>query len=144
MHRSTFRKYLAGKVSDAEAFEILAEYKYFGKEDAEDKAADELERLQFVRANPGTEDISVTQVRNYRASGLEGFVSPENFFEAAKATAAMQGVDADGDGRIDSYSKVMQKLEYIDAMDLTAQQKTALARSLGINEKTIKRKAPWY
>ena len=137
-------EYLAGKVSDAEAFEILAEYKYFGKEDAEDKAADELERLQFVRANPGTEDISVTQVRNYRASGLEGFVSPENFFEAAKATAAMQGVDADGDGRIDSYSKVMQKLEYIDAMDLTAQQKTALARSLGINEKTIKRKAPWY
>ena len=137
-------EYLAGNVSDADAFDILMSYKYFGKEDAEEKAADELERLQFVRANPGTEDISVTQARNYRASGLEGFVSPENFFEAAKATAAMQGVDADGDGRIDSYSKVMQKLEYIDAMDLTAQQKTALARSLGINEKTIKRKAPWY
>lgn len=136
-------EYLAGKVSDAEAFEILAEYKYFGKEDAEDKAADELERLQFVRANPGTEDISITQARNYNASGLRGYISPVDYVQAAKMMGTFHGVDADGDGKTDSYSVVTQKLVYIDSMNLTPEQKTALAKALGINEKTIRKKAPW-
>lgn len=136
-------EYLAGKVSDAEAFEILAEYKYFGKEDAEDKAADELERLQFVRANPGTEDISITQARNYNASGLQGYISPVDYVQAAKMMGTFHGVDADGDGKTDSYSVVTQKLVYIDSMNLTPEQKTALAKALGISEKTIRKKAPW-
>lgn len=136
-------EYLAGNVSDADAFDILMSYKYFGKEDAEEKSADELERLQFVRANPGTEEISITQARNYQSSGLSGYISPVDYMQAAKMMGTFHGVDADGDGKTDSYSVVTQKLAYIDTLKLTPEQKSRLAQALGINEKTIRKKAPW-
>ena len=96
-----------------------------------------------MRANPGTEDISITQARNYNASGLRGYISPVDYVQAAKMMGTFHGVDADGDGKTDSYSVVTQKLVYIDSMNLTPEQKTALAKALGINEKTIRKKAPW-
>lgn len=136
-------EYLAGNVSDADAYDILMSYRYFGKEDAEEKAADELERLQFVRANPGTEEISITQARNYQSSGLSGYISPVDYMQAAKMMGTFHGVDADGDGKTDSYSVVTQKLAYIDTLKLTPEQKSRLAQALGINEKTIRKKAPW-
>ncbi len=136
-------EYLAGNVSDADAFDILMSYKYFGKEDAEEKSADELERLQFVRANPGTEEISITQARNYQSSGLSGYISPVDYMQAAKMMGTFHGVDADGNGKSDPYSKVTQQLAYIDTLKLTPEQKSRLAQALGINEKTIRKKAPW-
>lgn len=136
-------EYLDGNVSDADAFDILMSYKYFGKEDAEEKAADELERLQFVRANPGTEEISITQARNYQSSGLSGYISPVDYMQAAKMMGTFHGVDADGNGKSDPYSKVTQQLAYIDTLKLTPEQKSRLAQALGINEKTIRKKAPW-
>ena len=99
--------------------------------------------MQFVREYPEAEDMSITQVRNYNASGLNGYVSPEDYLQAAKMMGTFRGLDEDGNGKTDPYSVVMQKLEYIDSMDLDPERKTALAIALGINEKTIKRKAPW-
>ena len=117
--------------------------KYYGKENAEQKAEDELERLKFVKANPDAEDISLTQVRNYRAAGLEGIVSASTYAEAAKMMGTFHGVDADNDGKTDRNSIVIQKLEYIDTLDLTPEAKTRLAQALGISEKNIRRRAPW-
>ena len=136
-------EYVAGNVTDEEALDILERYKYYGKENAEEKADEELERMQFVREYPDAEDMSITQVRNYNASGLDGYVSPSDYLQAAKMMGTFKGLDEDGNGKTDPYSVVMQKLEYIDSMDLDPERKTALALSLGINEKTIRRKAPW-
>lgn len=136
-------EYLAGNVSEDEALDILQRYKFYGKEDAAERAAEEIEKYDFIAGNPGVEDITVTQVRQYKASGLENFVSPVDYFEALKVTNTFKGLDEDNDGRTDSYSVAMQKMRYIDEMDLTPEQKTALARALGISEKTIKRRAPW-
>ena len=136
-------EYLAGHVSDQTALDILKRYKYYGKEDAGTKAAEDLERMKFVRSNPNTEDISITQVRNYNASGLKGYVSAADYTQAAKMMGTFKGTDNDNDGKTDSYSVAIQKLEYIDTFDLTSDQKTALAVALGINEKTVRRKAPW-
>ena len=136
-------EYIAGNVTDEDATDILLRYKYYGKDEAETKAGDELERLKFMRENPGAEDVSVTQVRNYRASGLEGFVSAQDYLLAAKMMGTFEGTDLDNDGKMDRYSAIIQRLEYIDTFDLTPEQKTALAIALGMNEKTVRRKAPW-
>ena len=55
----------------------------------------------------------------------------------------MNGEDYDGDGRSDAYSKIDKKLEYINGLNLTAQQKRALAIANGIKEKTVDKRAPW-
>ena len=96
-----------------------------------------------MRANPGTEEISIAQARNYQSSGLTGYISPVDYMQAAKMMGTFHGVDADGDGKTDSYSVVTQKLAYIDTLKLTPEQKSRLAQALGINEKTIRKKAPW-
>ena len=96
-----------------------------------------------MRANPGTEEISITQARNYQSSGLSGYISPVDYMQAAKMMGTFHGVDADGDGKTDSYSVVTQKLAYIHTLKLTPEQKSRYAQALGINEKTIRKKAPW-
>ena len=136
-------EYMAGRVDDDEAMDILLRHRYYGKEEAEKKATEELERMRFVKANPDAEDISVTQVRNYQAAGLEGIVSASVYADAAKMMGTFHGVDADDDGKTDRYSIIIQKLEYIDTLDLTPEQKTRLAQALGISDKNIRRRAPW-
>ena len=68
----------------------------------------------------------------------------KNFADAAKMMGTFHGVDADDDGKTDRYSIIIQKLEYIDTLDLTPEQKTRLAQALGISDKNIRRKAPWW
>ena len=136
-------EYMAGNVSVEDAFDILGRYKYNGKEDAEEKAYNELVRWNFIEENPGTEDITVTQIQRYQNSGLEGVVDGKSFLDAYEATSIMQGVDTDGDGKANRYTRVDQQLAYIDGMDLTSEQKTSLALALGINEKSVRNRAPW-
>lgn len=136
-------EYMDGNVSVEDAYDILVRYKFNGKEDADEKAYNEIVRWNFIEENPGTEDITVTQIQRYQNSGLVGVVDGKSYLDAYEATSIMTGVDTDGDGKTDRYSVIMQKLEYIDSMNLAQDQKTALAIALGINEKTIRRKAPW-
>lgn len=136
-------QYMAGDVSDEDALDILLRYRYYGKDEAEKKASEELERMRFVRENPDAEDISVTQVRNYNAAELNGVVSASVYAEAAKMMGTFHGYDNNGDGKTDSYSIIIQKLEYIDTLDLDPEQKTRLAQALGISDKNIRRRAPW-
>lgn len=136
-------EYMDGNVSVEDAFDILVRYKYNGKEDAEEKAYNELVRWNFIEENPGTEDITVTQIQRYQNSGLEGVVDGKSYLDAYEATSIMHGVDTDGDGKANRYTRVDQQLAYIDGMDLTSEQKTSLALALGINEKSIRNRAPW-
>ena len=136
-------EYMAGNVSVEDAFDILVRYKYNGKEDAEEKAYNEIVRWNFIEENPGTEDITVTQIQRYQNSGLEGVVDGKSYLDAYEATSIMHGVDTDGDGKANRYTRVDQQLAYIDGMDLTSEQKTSLALALGINEKSIRNRAPW-
>jgi hypothetical protein len=136
-------EYMDGNVSVEDAFDILVRYQYNGKEDAEEKAYNELVRWNFIEENPGTEDITVTQIQRYQNSGLEGVVDGKSYLDAYEATSIMHGVDTDGDGKANRYTRVDQQLAYIDGMDLTSEQKTSLALALGINEKSIRNRAPW-
>jgi len=136
-------EYMDGNVSVEDAFDILVRYQYNGKEDAEEKAYNELVRWNFIEENPGTEDITVTQIQRYQNSGLEGVVDGKSFLDAYEATNIMHGVDTDGDGKANRYTRVDQQLAYIDGMDLTSEQKTSLALALGINEKSVRNRAPW-
>lgn len=137
-------EYMAGNIDAETAHEILVRYKFNGKEDAEQKASDEIYKWDFIEDNPGTEDITVTQVRRYKNAGLEGVVSGKDFLDAYEATSIMHGIDTDGDGKANRNTRVDQQLAYIDGMsNLTSEQKTALALALGINERTIRNRAPW-
>jgi len=137
-------EYMDGNVDVWDAYDILLRYRYNGAENAEDKALNELTRWNFIAENPGTDDITYTQVRNYEESGLAGVVDGKSYYDAYKATSSMHGIDTDGDGKSNRYTKVDQQLAYIDGMDLTGEQKTSLAIALGINEKTVRKRAPWY
>lgn len=86
-------------------------------------------------------DVSKEAVNAYKA--FSGSIGEDVFFKTWDALGDITGEDYDGDGRSDAYSKIDKKLEYINGLNLTAQQKRALAIANGINEKTVDKRAPW-
>ena len=86
-------------------------------------------------------DVSKEAVNAYKA--FSGSIGEDVFLKTWDALGDITGEDYDGDGRSDAYSKIDKKLEYINGLNLTAQQKRALAIANGINEKTVDKRAPW-
>ena len=86
-------------------------------------------------------DVSQKAVNAYKE--FSGSIGEDVFLKTWDALSDMTGEDYDGDGRSDAYSKIDKKLEYINGLNLTAQQKRALAIANGINEKTVDKRAPW-
>lgn len=86
-------------------------------------------------------DVSQKAVNAYKA--FSGSIGEDVFLKTWDALGDITGEDYDGDGRSDAYSKIDKKLEYINGLNLTAQQKRALAIANGIKEKTVDKRAPW-
>lgn len=86
-------------------------------------------------------DVSKEAVNAYKA--FSGSIGEDVFLKTWDALGDITGEDYDGDGRSDAYSKIDKKLEYINGLNLTAQQKRALAIANGIKEKTVDKRAPW-
>ena len=86
-------------------------------------------------------DVSQKAVNAYKE--FSGSIGEDVFLKTWDALSDMTGEDYNGDGRNDAYSTVDKKLDYINGLNLTAQQKRALAIANGINEKTVDKRAPW-
>ena len=91
-------------------------------------------------------DIETNQtyiVNAYEEYGKPNGIDRNDFVSFCQQASRISGEDYDGDGWSDAYSKIDKKLEYINGLNLTAQQKRALAIANGINEKTVDKRAPW-
>ena len=95
-------------------------------------------------------DLTVSEVLSYTKPiedlgySVEDYgISPDVYVAYKTKASKCTGVDADGDGRADSNSIKNQKMEVIDALPLTSEQKDALYYLNGWSKSKIK-KAPWH
>lgn len=128
--------YTAGELSREELIDIYIRYEIY----SEEKAASYADKARFVGRDyyPGI---------SYQATDAYWEYVPdmdrETYYQAWKATKDMSGDDLNGDGVNDAYTRIDKQLRYIDGLNLTAMQKDALARALGLSDKNIKARAPW-
>lgn len=132
-------RYDSGSISYSNAVSYLK--KYGGKSD--DKAVETVDKWKFIGGNEKYEDISASAVSKYNELCAPAGISKAEYFDAWKVLKDMTGEDKDGDGKTDAYSKMNKKFAYIDSLNLTSEQKTALALAFGIKETSISKRAPW-
>ena len=132
-------RYDSGSISYSNAVSYLK--KYGGKSD--DKAVETVDKWKFIGGNEKYEDISASAVSKYNELCAPAGISKAEYFDAWKVLKDMTGEDKDGDGKTDAYSKMNKQFAYIDSLNLTSEQKTALALAFGIKETSISKRAPW-
>ena len=132
-------RYDSGSISYSNAVSYLK--KYGGKSD--DKAVETVDKWKFIGGNEKYEDISASAVSKYNELCAPAGISKAEYFDAWKVLKDMTGEDNDGDGKTDAYSKMNKQFAYIDSLNLTSEQKTALALAFGIKETSISKRAPW-
>ena len=108
---------------------------------SEEEAEQRLKAYDWKAANPEHEDITASAVSNYEEYAEPAGISEDEYYSAWKAYNAIEA-DYDSDGKAIPYSKTEKVMEMIDSLDLTAAQKTALARCWYSN-KTIAEYRRW-
>ena len=137
--------YKEGKISAAELRTIMIEYGDMMGEEADNY----IRAYDWQKQNPQY-DLTVSEVLSYTKPiedlgySVEDYgISPDVYVAYKTKASKCTGVDADGDGRADSNSIKNQKMEVIDALPLTSEQKDALYYLNGWSKSKIK-KAPWH
>lgn len=113
---------------------------YGGMNDEE--AAEKVTVLAFVKEHPETDGISYAAVDNYNTYCKSSGVSAEIFYDAWQYNSSTKA-DVDENGESISGSKKTKVLDYINALDLTYDQKDALYYAFGWAESRIY-EAPWH
>ena len=117
----------------------------------ETEADDNLLAYEWMKKNPQY-DIDVTGAKRFavRISDkrkdytLSDYnVSVETYLEYVRRAKDCPGVDEDGDGYIDDYSKAIQLFDMIDTLPISPDQKDALAYITNAKG-TIEKYAPWH
>ena len=137
--------YKKGDISASEMRNALIEYGGM----TEIEADNNIRAYEWMKKNPQY-DLSVSDVLSYTKPiedlgySVEDYgISPDVYVEYKDKASKCTGVDADGDGRADSNSIKNQKMDVIDALPLTIEQKDALYYLNGWAKSKIK-KAPWH
>lgn len=101
--------------------------------------------IRFFELEMENEDLDITasEAKKYFEYGEPAGISAEQFLEGLEIKSNATGTDSDGDGEADSYSVVKEVLPKIGRLNLTAYQKTEMAKALGWSEKTINRYKTW-
>lgn len=118
-----------GEITLSRAQQLYMKYGGMTQEEAEAEAA----VLSFVKQNPGLSDITSSAVEKYNTYCQSAEVSPRVFYDAWKQKGSLTG-----SGEVKE-----PMLQYIDSLDLTAEQKDALYLSFGWAESGL-RKTPWH
>ena len=137
--------YKKGDISASEMRNALIEFGGM----TEIEADNNIRAYEWMKKNPQY-DLSVSDVLSYTKPiedlgySVEDYgISPDVYVEYKDKASKCKGVDADGDGRADSNTVKNQKLEIIDALPLTNEQKDALYYLNGWAKSKI-RYAPWH
>ena len=86
----------------------------------------------------------LSMVKKYEEGGLKAAgISKDIWYKAYTGYNDTKGVDADGDGKTDAYSKVEGAMEKINALPITAEQKTLIAMQIWESKTTINNYKLW-
>ena len=138
----------AYKKGDISASDMRAALIEFGGM-TETEADNNIRAYEWMKNNPQY-DLSVSEVLSYtkpiEALGysVEDYgIAPDVYVEYKDMAGKCKGVDADGDGRADTNTVKNEKMEVIDALPLTNEQKDALYFLNGWAKSKLKY-APWH
>ena len=137
--------YKKGDISASEMRNALIEFGGM----TEIEADNNIRAYEWMKNNPQY-DLSVSDVLSYTKPiedlgySVEDYgIAPDVYVEYKDEASKCKGVDANGDGRADSNTVKNQKMEIIDALPLTSEQKDALYFLNGWAKSKL-RYAPWH
>lgn len=128
--------YMEGTVSAAQLRAILVTVGGYTEEDA----AYQIKAYDWELL--GYEDVTLAAIRAYEQY-CEAVDVPKNVFLHIRDFSNNTENDVDEEGKTIYYSAMKKVMAEIDAQNLTAEQKTAIAKSLGWSEKSINKYKPW-
>jgi hypothetical protein len=131
--------YAEGMISRPELIDYYMNYKWLYTEEYANEVAD---KRDFIGTDDRLGDISVAAVQTYNEVFSDEEIDKVTYRDTWKFCNAVKA-EKDENGKSISYSAMDKKLEYIDSLNLSAWQKTLLAKSMDISEKNIKKRAPW-
>lgn len=130
-------EYIAGNISEQRAKEM---YMRYGGE-TEEKAAEKVTVLEFVKAHPEVDGISFAAVSGYTEYCEPQGIDVNVFYDVWQYKSSAKG-DKDKNGKTINGSVKEKVLDYIDSLDLSNKQKTALYYAMGYAKSELN-KAPW-
>ena len=128
--------YLSGKVSKATLVDILIDRGY----DEEDAKA-QVEAYEWEAA--GFEDVTTSAIRNYNEWCEPVGIPKSVYLEFWRFDNSTENDVDKTTGKKIAYSAVKKIMAYINSLNLTDQQKDALAKSAGWADKTIEKYKLW-
>lgn len=128
--------YLNGAISAAQ---LRAELVASGKTSEEANLL--IEKYDWQKVVPGSEDISSSAISNYNSFCASTGVSKSAFYKAWKEINDIES-DRDSDGNTVTYSKTFKVADYINGLNLSAEQKTAVMMCW-YSEKTVEKYKKW-
>ena len=129
-------EYLAGNITATRAAEMYVRYGGMSKE----KATAVIEVYDWH--NQGYDYATEASIRDYKEYCQSSNV-PKDVYLSIREFANNTENDKDANGKSINYSAMKKIMAEIDSYDLTAEQKTAIARSLGWSEKNINKYKLW-
>ena len=138
--------YMEGEYSRDQMKDMMLEYGY---SKTEESAENSLIRWDFIGTDYEELDaVSPWQAKRYFEMVEDAEIDRKTYLQFAEAAEQMS-VDYDENGKQIAYSKMKKVLAYIDGLDLSDEQKTALAMAgwdssnKGYSEANINKYAPW-
>ena len=137
------KAYSEGKITSSELRDV-----YLEKGKTEEEADNLVEAHEWIKAH-GRDDLYASRVQHY-VKDLEDLgysiedtgMSIDVYIEEYDNIKDFES-DRDKNGNPIAYSKINKAFPYIDSLDLTAEQKTALAVACGWSIKTVKKNKLW-
>lgn len=129
-------RYEDGEISEQTALRIIMDAKDCSKSDARYT----MTMWELQRKNP---DVSSGRIEKWYNDVKSSGISLAVYNDYAVRAAECNGVDSNGDGKIDAYSAKNQKLAVIDSLPISNEQKDFLYRLEGWAESKLYQ-APWH
>ena len=132
--------YFAGELTEEKARKALLAVGYWEEEDVDDILLQWKTELTLGSEIDWGDSKYLEYAQEIEPAGISAEIY-DDWLRAVKYD--LIGEDANGDGKIDRYSAIKQKAEYINALPLTAAQKDILFATVSDSEKTRRKYKLW-
>ncbi len=137
--------YIRGEYSRDDMKRMMLDYGY---SKTEESAENSLTRWDFIGEDMSLDDVTPWQAKRYFDELEDGDIDKTVYMDFVRQAEEIKA-DYDEDGKAIAYSKMKKVMSLIDSLDLTDEQKDALARAGwdssndGYSDKNIEKYAPW-
>ena len=130
--------FIGGETSYSRAVDMYVKYGGLGLQEATEKVY----TWDFIKKNPGCEDISYSAIESYETHCERTGMSSKVFYDAWKYNYSAKA-DVDANGKAISGSKKEKVLRYINGLSISSAQKDSLYYAFGWAQSNIS-EAPWH